>query len=76
MKLEDISQRKRNIRKEKNQRFETVGLGILDLYNGINEMKYGYQPRTKLVKDTMDIYLQIPTFGKDKKKCFLVTKFG
>lgn len=31
-----------------------MGLGILDLYNGINEMKYGYQPGTKLVKDTMD----------------------
>jgi len=45
-----------------------VNLGILDLYNGINEMKYDYQPRTKMVKDTKGDYWQISTiFGIDKK---------
>jgi len=38
--------------KGKNQCIETMSLGILDLYNGINDTKYGYQTKTKLVKDT------------------------
>lgn len=37
--------------KGKNWCTEKVSLGILDLYSVINEVKYGYQPRTKFVKD-------------------------
>jgi hypothetical protein len=62
--------------KGKNQNIETVSLGILDLYNGINEIKYGYQPRTKLVKDTKGDLLAVShNIWKRSKKCFLVIKF-
>jgi len=54
-----------------------VSLGILDLYKGINEMKYGYQARTKLVKDTKgDLLADSHNIWKKSKKCFLVTKFA
>jgi len=63
--------------KRKNQCSETVSLGILDLYNGINEMKYGYQARTKLVKITKgDLLPDSHNIWKRLKKCFLVTKFA
>jgi hypothetical protein len=63
--------------KGKYQHIETVNLGISDLYNGINEMAYGYQPRTKLVKDTMgDLLADSHNIWKRSKKCFLVTKFA
>jgi hypothetical protein len=39
-------EKKKEHLKGKNWCIETVSLGILDLYNDINEMKYGYQPRT------------------------------
>jgi len=38
--------------KGRNRCIETVSLRKSDLYNAINEKKYGYQPRTKEVKDT------------------------
>ena len=34
---------------------------IRDLYRGINDMKKGYQPRTKIVKKRKVTWLQTPT---------------
>ena len=34
---------------------------IRDLYRGINDMKKGYQPRTRIVKDEKLTWLQTPT---------------
>jgi hypothetical protein len=62
--------------KGKNQCIEKVSLRLLDLYNGINEKKYGYQRRTKLVKDTKGDLLADSHIWKISKKCFLVTKFA
>jgi hypothetical protein len=63
--------------KGKNQCIETQSLRTWDLYNGINEKKYGYQPRTKLVKDTKgDLLADSHNIWKRSKKCFLVTKFA
>jgi len=70
-------EKKKEHLKGKNQCIETVSLGILDLYNGIHEMKYGYQTKTKLVKDTKgDLHANSHNIWKRSKKCSLVTKFA
>jgi hypothetical protein len=68
----DISGKKRESLKDKINEPATnsKNKNIRDLYRGINERKWGYEPRNNLVKDDNGYLLRLPQYFNRCKNYF------